>query len=43
MKKEKYIKPKIKEKKIKPSHFLIRSRRFVNQEEGLLFALIPRG
>jgi len=41
MKKEKYIKPKIKEKKIKPSCFLIR-RKSYHQEEGLLFASIAR-
>lgn len=43
MKKEKYIKPKIKEKKIKLSYFLTR-RRLTNQEEleGLLFAVVSR-
>jgi len=41
MKKEKYIRPKIKEKKIKLSYFLTGRKRFVNQEE-LLFAVVPR-
>ncbi len=43
MKKERYIKPKIKEKRIKPSHFLMTRRgRSINQEEGFLLADVPR-